>query len=188
MATEMVLVPKKRYERLSDKDKEYGDKVSYYTTLLRENGINFTEPKTGEVDSAVSNANSDTVRSASYDKEQTKQANVVKYSSPMNIKEQLPRKYHLYGKRLLEYIKKHGRNMLGWDEKGVIIYRGRVIAKTAIIELIKYIFDSKGKPPTGIKDFRRGLKEIRTPKVFFKPDLLQPPGIPIDVKKNWRKY
>lgn len=214
MATEMILVPKTRYERLTDKEKEYQEKVSYYTTLLRDNGINFAEPKTKQRDTADSNetspnsgvvelekvsnsgkdgkkmidADSGSTGSAKYAKKKRASSNAVKYPSHMKISEKLPSKYRLYGKRLLEYIKKHAKNILGWNDKGVIIYRGRVVPKTDIIELVKYIFAGKGVPPTGIKDFKRALKEIRMPKVFLKPNLLQPPGIPIDVKKNWKKY
>lgn len=218
----MILVPKTRYERLSLNDKEYHDKVGYYTTLLRDNGINFTEPQQsselsnttpviedGPSAEGVKKEKSQPIRkdsvnsvggdgggdggdgdAADNDKQRNKKKKYTPstYPSPMSINEQLPTKYRLYGKRLLEYIKKYGKNILGWNDKGMVIYQGSVISKSDIIVLIKYIFKGKGDQPHGLKDFRRGLKEIRTPKVFLKPFLLQPPGIPNNIKKNWRKY
>jgi hypothetical protein len=192
MATEMILVPKTRYERLVTEDKEHQDKLNHYITLLRDNGINDTDQLDGEKDpplnvleetplGATSETTIDDVKGQVW-------ADTATIASPMNFVAQLQEKYKLYGKRLLEYIKKHGEQNIGWDDNGLIIYNGKPVPKTAIIPLVEYIFKNKGTPPNGIKQFKKGLKEIRTPKAFLKPFLLKPPGIASNIKKNWTTY
>jgi hypothetical protein len=228
MATEMILVPKTRYERLATFDKDHQDKLSYYTTLLRDNGINYTETTPsddatsplaldnlstkGATDQKTSQPKDDAHRGSTVnisegvahkhspppsqqlvepDVSVTKNSlmhNAIKYPSPINIEDQLTAKFKLYGKRILHYMKKHGKDIVGWNDKGMLIYQGVFRPKTNIITLIEYIFKGKGDPPTGIKVFRRALKEIRTPKAFLKPFLFKPPGIPDHMKKNWTKY
>jgi hypothetical protein len=211
MATEMVLVPKNRYEQLNSDDKLYQDKINYYITMLRDNGINFTEPLKDVKTPALNDDENVSAKADAEDvqvagppmkdpdtgvkgKEEHTEVNGVDWSnavvtaSPMDIVSKLPEKHRLYGKRLLEYIKKHGQNIVGWSEDGELIYHGKIMAKTNIVPLVGYIFKSDGKPPHGLKDFKKSLKEIRTPKSFLKPFLLKPPGIPKNIKNNWTRY
>jgi len=206
----MVLVPKARYERLSIDDKEHQDKINYYISILRDNGVNFTEKVIGDKKLDFNDGNSAEVNSSkegvstmtpslkdTTKVEQEKEtpqdneatwSNAVVTASPMEIASQLPEKYRLYGKRLLEYIKKHGEDIVGWSEQGEVIYDGEIMAKTNITSLVEYIFKKDGKPPHGLKDLKKSLKAIRTPKSFLKPFLLKPPGIPYKIKNNWRQY
>ena len=209
MATEMILVPKTRYEKMASDDKEYHNKLGYYTTLLRDNGIDFNDQSDitdNAIDSDSMNkqqsskppvkADNDVggnemvekVESSSSSKSEDYVNSSLRGQSPMDIVTQLPEKYRLYGKRLLAYINKNGKNILGWTASGLLIYRGVDIAKTDIIALVSHIFKSNTQPPNGIKQFKKALKEIRTPKVFLKPFLLTPPGIPNKIKKNWTTY
>ena len=59
---------------------------------------------------------------------------------------------------------------------------------TDIIDMIEHIFKKSKKKPNGYNQFKRGLVEIKVPKPFLKPSLLNPPGIPSAIKKNWKQY
>jgi hypothetical protein len=234
MATEMVLVPKTRYEKLLSDDKDYIDKIRSYETLLNNNDIDVNgvnrEKKSDSVNvlvddkrlttqtSDVGNINNnstthtattsndvDTVATKDQPTEnptekvaveKNEEDKVVK-TPPVNrpplppidtIIERFPRKYRFYAKRLLAYISKNGLKILNWDGDGVIRYKGAYLRQTNIVDLVKHVFKSIGTPPKGIKQFRQALNEIRVPKVFLKPFLLKPPGVPSKVKKNWIKY
>ena len=198
----MILVPKTRYERLLTADKESHEKISQYITLLRDNGLNpiddsdfyketpLNKSDVGEVkvdDNKTEEKKADTSIAA----DRPYRHNTVTPPSPMEIANQLPDRYRLYGKRLLEYIKKHGGDTIGWDANNGLIYQGIELPDADIIVLLEHIFKDKkkkGDNPPAIKEFKKALNEIRTPKALLKPYLLKPPGISKDMKKNWKKY
>jgi hypothetical protein len=206
MATEMVLVPRIRYEKMLLDDTAYKEKAERYETLIKDKGM----PLNNDGDSAMDEEptilsdttkgvqetdQNATVESVASEGERGEQRSVSSGSQnkfltppPMDIVVQFAQKYQLYAKRLLAYIKRNGGNILGWDNEGHVVQHGKVMADTDIKTLIEYIFKSKGQPPKGIKTFRKALSEIRVPKGFLKPFLLKPPGIPSKVKKNWITY
>jgi hypothetical protein len=107
---------------------------------------------------------------------------------PMSIIDKFPRQYRLYAQRLLEYITKNGLNIISWDNDASFIYKGVLVKDTNIVDLVKHIFKRIGLAPKGIKKFKKALDIIRVPKVFLKPFLIKPPGVPSKVKKNWITY
>jgi hypothetical protein len=219
MATEMVLVPKTRYEKLLVDDKTYTDKLRYYETLLSNNGIDLANRKANVTPAIMNKETNDNNDPASHDDSNmapsttnktlndvaTNDKDVMDDSSittttpnqvisnkpiepPMTIIEKFPRQYRLYAKRLLEYITKNGLNTISWDNDASFIYKGVLMKDTNIVDLVKHIFKRIGSPPKGIKKFKKGLDIIRMPKVFLKPFLIKPPGVPSKVKKNWITY
>jgi hypothetical protein len=212
MATEMVLVPKTRYEKLLTDDKDHVDKVRYYETLLNNNGIGQDNSKSAaegagpvenkpvketptinddnnEQNGATVTTNDDTVKLGVIGENKSLIHTNKPIEPPLDsIIERFPRKYRFYAKRLLAYIVKNGLKTITWDAAGTLTYNGAVLRDTNIVDIVKHVFKSIGTPPKGIKQFRKGLSEIRVPKIFLKPFLLKPPGIPDQVKKNWKKY
>jgi hypothetical protein len=219
MTTEMVLVPKKRYEKMVEDDKGYNARLKRYETLLNNNGIDLNDTVSkdsksneGVIESDAKELNSDVMRpndKYSNVKQITENTvvpkaifssndNVVVAKNPllksnvstptMDIMVKFTPKYSLYAKRLLEYIAKNGHDKLSWESSGMMIYNGSIIRGTDMVSLVRYIFNKIGTAPKGMKQFRQGLNEIRTPKVYLKPFLLKPPGIPSNVKKNWMTY
>jgi hypothetical protein len=209
MATAMVLVPQVRYEKLLDDDKTYIEKLRHYETLLSNNGIdvgggiissndvtlNDKVQKENIVHNDVITADNKTVDDIPHDVdtkplEEAKEVTISnKQPTPnMGIIDQFQSKYRLYATRLLEYIVKKGENKLSWDDEGRVIYNDVVMNDSNIVDLVQHIFKRIGSPPKGIKKFRKALAEIRVPKVFLKPFLIKPPGVPSKVKKNWITY
>jgi hypothetical protein len=196
MATEMVLVPNTRYDSLITKEQEYDKKVLYYETLLLEKGAASTHHSTAKTsdhsnevgpDKASVTEPNDT-KHVDDDDNDDKSPIDSKQHSPMSIIDQFRTHYQLYGKRLLEYVKRKGGSIISWRDNGVIIYKGQAIIGSHIITLVEYIFKRRGSTPSGIKQFRRAMREISVPKAYLKPFLLNLPGIPDQIKKNWTKY
>jgi hypothetical protein len=213
MATEMVLVPKTRYEQLLVDDKDFTSKIDYYQTLLNNNNITHQHSLEKDVNNSANDISkgktlsteittiakpSDNVESdeklaavkldESIESTPTHYVNKVPQPPIDKIIEQFPKKYKFYAKRLLGYISKNGLKTLTWDSRGVITYNGALLSNTNIVDIVKHVFKSIGTPPKGMKQFRAALKQIRVPKIFLKPFLLKPPGIPSEVKKNWIAY
>ena len=109
MATEMVLVPKSRYDRLTTTDKELQDKVTYYEELLEKNKSKDTDKdrrsltdlkktidKSQHSDNVVSTEDKVDARTP------TKTLSTVStQASPLTIFTQFDPKFIIYGKRLL---------------------------------------------------------------------------------------
>jgi len=203
MATEMILVPKTRYEQLAADDNEHANKLRYYTGLLRDNGVNFTDygkdknnkstSETNYMEKDVKENNVDSSVEGSKEGDISTEQEVAvngggKHLSPMTIIKDLSPNYRPYGQRLLAYIKKEDKDMLQWNDQGHIILRGQPMAGTSVVDLVEYIFKGKGSKPKGTKEFRHILREMRVPKAILKPLLLKPPGMPRDMKKKWKKY
>jgi hypothetical protein len=150
MATEMVLIPKARYERFINGDKELQDKVNYYEELLEkkksndndnnEDSVSMSTDKSGtsaNVLAKVKSHGSDTADARTPIKTIS---NPSIYPSPLTIFNQFDPKFTIYGKRLLGYIKKYGSNVLGWDDDAIILYKDRGMDGTNIVDMIEHIF------------------------------------------------
>jgi hypothetical protein len=147
MATEMILVPKASYERLVTDEKETHDKLTYYKTMLQDNGIDINDQGGGKLNEKSSTTSNSMVVVEEEESGGDKQtiSNDVTYPCPMSVLAQLPSRYQFYGKRLLEYIEKHGKGKIGWGEDGSLIYNDVTIADTNIIDLVHHIFKKKKK-------------------------------------------
>ena len=185
----MVLVPKKTYEMLrttsqvhSVDNKDTGEEVINHHNDVAEN--------TATTDSSV--------RGESIAKHDAVQKDPAAPAAPAtepvqvaaNLIEQFPENYRFYAKRLLLYIKRHGRSVLGWsDADNSLVYRANPVTGSNIVALINHIFKTNRKAPTGIDRFNKGMAEIKVPKAYLKPYLLKPPGIVKKTKKTkWLKY
>lgn len=189
MATEMVLVPKAAYERLTMSDN---------TVEVR--GNSHDEEKKKVVDNAsekkeVSHLDIDNAESSSSPHPQSSgnseggAGQVIQDSVPLSIVEQFPPRYRLYAKRLLAYIKKHGGKVMTWnDDDNALMYKDSKVDGSNIVELIMHVFKTNRKPPVGIQQFTKGSDKIKVPKSFLKPYMLNPPGMPKSIKNKWLKY
>ena len=201
MATEMILVPKKRYEVLVSDDKEHADKLRYYTGLLRDKGVDFTDygqdknndkpSETNHMDvseNSKGNDNGNVALPKKVAKVTFNNTSEGEGLSSIDIVNEISHSYKLYGQRLLAYIMKKGRDILEWNAKGNIILRGDLVSDTNIANLVEFIFKGKGRRPKGIKEFRHFLREIKVPRAILKPPLLNPPGMAKDMKQQWKKF
>jgi hypothetical protein len=199
MATEMVLVPKSRYERLVSNDKELQDKIKHYEELLKkgspDNSSNTNKDLTDGIGDGVKSDNTvtNTRKQNGLDIADARTPirtilNSSIYRSPLDTLTSFEPKFSLYGKRLLKYIKKNGGKIVGWDEQGVITYRDNILNDTNVVDMIEAIFKKSKNKPKGYKEFKQSLNEINVPKAYLKPSLLNPPGIPQSIKKNWKQY
>ena len=184
----MVLIPKSTYDRwMHSKD---GDSLE--VSKQQEGPPNMTKEEEEEVPTHKDNSEAKELdeRTTLPPADDDESAADDKFVSSAII-DKLPVKHRLYGKRLLSYIRKHGKNVLKWEDDGTLIYEDGVVEGSDITDLIKYLFSNKKKKvktPVGMQQFRKGMEKIRVPKAFMKPFLLKPPGIPANIKKNWVKY
>ena len=209
MATEMVLIPKTTYDRVmgtsAKQDQIPPVEVQRDELFANKNIESKHEPEEanslsknskdqherGQFESMAtssptfSSSDKDNVTSADDDKESVDDLYI-----PTNIIEKFSERDQLYAKRLLSFIKKHGGKTLNWDDNdNAVVYNGESIIGSDIVELVQHLYkESHKSTPKGMKQFRKGLKEIGTPKAFIKPYLLKPPGISANIKKKWVKY
>ena len=178
----MVLIPKSTYERMRGIGKGTVSDI--------------TDGGSAEIDKTqdmVKQMNSDS--GIDMDKTSTSSERVsdTQHSPTMTIPQDLiekfPDNYRFYAKRLLIYIRKHGSSVLEWGDKdNVIKYKGITVEGSSIIDLINHVFKTNSRPPQGSDRFKRGLKEIKVPKVYLKPYLLKLPDASNKIKKKWLKY
>jgi hypothetical protein len=181
MATEMVLIPKSTYDLWK---KQGGGKEASgkNVSMEDENG----EAKKKE-DTAVQKSSQHVNNNE--DKVPPSTNNDTYKTVSSDLIDKFPVNYRLYAKRLLQYIKKNGGDIITWkNDDTTLIYRGLAQLDTDIIELVNYIFKTNARKPKGLDAFNIGLKEIKTPKAYLKPYLLRPPGITKSMKKKWVKY
>jgi hypothetical protein len=193
MATEMVLIPKSTYDewkKSGDNTVDKGTKTSNYTDAGN-------QPPEEAIDSLKksyedNNDNNIDILSAKKNDKLSANKNDSQHIDADILEDMLdefPLNYRLYAKRLLQYIKKSGGDVIKWkNDDTTLIYRGTPQVGSDIIELVNYIFKTNSRKPKGLEVFNIGLKAIKTPKAYLKPYLLRPPGIPKSIKKKWVKY
>ena len=176
MATEMVLIPKTTYERLRE-----GMAVAKTDVVEKDESEQVPDKPHDETATISSDAPPDK------NVNQLPQAKASKLY--VTLVEQFPENYRLYAKRLLGYIKKHGSSVLGWnDNDNTLIYRDSLVTGSNIVDLINHLFKTNSNPPRGNERFKKGLTELKVPKAYLKPYLLNPPSTSDKIKKTWLKY
>ena len=178
MATEMVLVPKSVYERWNGDRTEGGSDGNLTPASGSESHKIVSKPNsggdkaTGDVSTDTDGSKKETLPTSG---EGVKNDNKGDHEDISAIIETFPKNYRLYAKRLLVYIKKNGTDILEWgnDDK-VVIYKGKTVNGSDIIELINYIFKTNAPKPKGLDTFRKGMDEIKVPMAYLKPYLLKP--------------
>jgi hypothetical protein len=207
MATEMVLIPKSAYERwrsdqvietAGDIDKKDEAKKSLNTDdtsgvkapdPVSSNGRVKTSDVSGKDHKYADVADGEVKETLAPPLNGVKNDNTGENQDVLAMVEAFPKNYRLYAKRLLIYIKKSGAGILEWDgEKKVVVYRGKPVKGSDIIELINYIFKTSSPKPVGLDTFRKAMAEISVPKAYLKPYLLTPMGVSKKIKKKWAKY
>ena len=137
MATEMVLIPKSTY----DAWKKSGDKIAG------------TDRKTSHYTETGNKLQEEAIETLKKTHEDTKDNDIDKLSAKKNdsqhidtdmledMLDEFPLNYRLYAKRLLQYIKKSGGDVITWkNDDTTLIYRGTPQVGSDIIELVNYIF------------------------------------------------
>jgi hypothetical protein len=100
---------------------------------------------------------------------------------------------------LLKYLSND--NLISWNDKGEFIYKGDVIPKSNIIDLIKHSFNNSQYTPKGMNEYYQGLSELNVPHYLVQNEygkylmsndikkdksMWKPPGI-LEASKNISK-
>ena len=94
-----------------------------------------------------------------------------------------PYKYKVRG--LLMHMKNDPHKILSWNEKGELVYRGRVISGSHISDLLKDTQRHyKQFSPHGVEEFRQGLEELHVPIGLLGNKLGTIPANSSDIKKT----
>ena len=92
------------------------------------------------------------------------------------IVDSAPKALRTKAKMLIQHIQRHPQ-ILSWDDKGRIKYRGKVVPDSNVVDLIGDAIrpvDRKGFKPLGLEAFGRGLLEINAPRDYVRnPKYLQ---------------
>jgi len=84
------------------------------------------------------------------------------------LKYTIPSKCQRKAEGLLNFIIEHGQNILNWDENGQLMYHGKIIQESHIIDLkTDALTQNKNQGPSGYKEFYDALKEIHIPMSFI---------------------
>ena len=73
-------------------------------------------------------------------------------------------------KNMIQHIQRHP-DVLSWDEKGRIKYRGKTLPNTNVVDLIGDAVrdkDRRGFRPQGLETFSRGLSEMNVPRDYVR--------------------
>ena len=83
----------------------------------------------------------------------------------------LPDKFRKKADKLWTFIRVHGENVIGWNDKNELIYHGEVQENTHAADLLYNAFIQRKFIPTGARVFYQGLAEINTPEtLLMNPD------------------
>ena len=101
----------------------------------------------------------------------------------------IPKPYVHKVNAILSHMTHDPKHVLGWNERGELEYRNRIIEGSHILDLLKDTQREYGRgPPKGHTEFYEGLKDINIPRslignekrrlVFLDNTIGLPPGIP----------
>ena len=143
--TKMVLVPLERYRRLQEMDRP----------LSKE-----TRSESGQKEIGSERE----INLESGHKEISSELGQVEHLDTEVILSSIPKHYKYKIKAILAHIQHDPRNILGWDDKGQLLYHGKVISGSHISDLLKSTQRAfKSFVPLGEKEFYQGLKDIHVP-------------------------
>ena len=99
-----------------------------------------------------------------------------------HILEALPKRYKYKAGAILTHMQRDPS--MSWNDKGELIYHGKVIPNSHIVDLLKDSqYQHKGRQLSGQSEFYKGLKESHLPATLMRVVDIKPPGIP--AKKQW---
>ena len=79
----------------------------------------------------------------------------------------LPERFQKKAKRIIQFIKTSGGNILDWNENGEMIYRNQTIHKTHMADLISDAISERKYPPFGVDIFYKALAEMHFPEILL---------------------
>ena len=80
----------------------------------------------------------------------------------------IPIKFQTKAKGLLKFLSQYGGDVVSWNEKGNLIYKGDIIEGSHIGDLLKHaLTNNPRRNPTGYRQFFQALKDIHTPTSFI---------------------
>jgi hypothetical protein len=182
MAEEMVLIPRVRYERLLNMDKDVKLNDEEKEKQVERSPGKVSEGKGGERSSPPPPTSpplrSDNKGRAIDDKveeknppglvhseEEEEEVNKVKVKS---ILDEIPSKYRVKAERLLAYIDLNGGSIVNWNSRGRLMYKNMAITGSSMAELLHHLFSNKGKQIVGFSLFKKGLLKINVPNSLMR--------------------
>lgn len=158
MASEMVLIPKSRYEKLSghhymDKDGAVGGKEQ------QAEGEDNSKEQEPSITQDTTSHTMDTARDPPTSPSETTQ------DPKAYVVQHVPVKLMKKAERLANYIQQHESDM-GWNSEGQLVQKGHVVQGTHLVDLIKDAVQfSKGKKePVGMHLFYKNLAAMNLPE------------------------
>ncbi|GBO37329.1 hypothetical protein AVEN_144341-1 [Araneus ventricosus] len=116
----------------------------------------------------------ETISEAPHTEEEEKQ-DLVEKSDLMEqlILESAPKNLKSNTRNILNYVKK-SQDLMHWTPKGELIYKGKNVKHSNVLDLIKSLQTSSNKAhPPGFDMFLQGLSEMNFPKSFIKNSSLE---------------
>ena len=169
---------KKMHKILQQKTLEDKEKASLYLQVLQ-NYINFQKPTPKHPPEMELHSEIDPKRDGSHvenDDEpvikEEKEAENRKTEEETNLThmkkqliEKVPVRYKDTAGGILDFLKNEN-NILTWTPKGEIVFKGTLIPRTHIVDLINSLLRKSKVRPKGHDVFLKGLKEARLPVEF----------------------
>lgn len=86
------------------------------------------------------------------------------------IETSFPSKLKSKALKLYRFIQQFGDDVISFDRRGSIIYRGKIIPRTHVLDLLKYVVSNRSGPyrPPGYDLFIKALDEINIPRYLLK--------------------
>ena len=100
----------------------------------------------------------------------------------------IAKNYRNRARALMNHITADPQQRLQWNDRGELIYHGKVIPGSHITDLLKNSqIQYRHSQPVGYKLFRDGLKELNIPVGLLTHARPGPPGIRISNENKWLK-
>jgi hypothetical protein len=195
MASEMVLIPRVRYERLLNADNERGVSNS-------NDAVENTPKEPESKPHSEANSKAELKADAKAVKESPSKSpgvqSAVKKGKPPGINERkdnistpqhstsegsikdnkmsveaiiklVPSKYKEKAEKVLAHINSKGVSLINWNARGRLIYKGVIINGSSIGELVHGLLAPKKKKSIGFNKFHKALVKINLPVTLLKP-------------------
>jgi hypothetical protein len=181
---EMVLINKLKYEKMMKKIEDQTSAIQPFMGDIPDTSVkNVEQAETGDKDrDGVSALKSEPLPQLTADPESSgeEKKKTIKHTDLLLMK---AAKYRDPSKiaRILAFINKNGNGRLTWDQHGVISYKGKIIPKSNIIDIIVGILTKKKTVGTDV--FLKAMMKIKMPEALLKTD-----SMPSKKPMKWVKF